>query len=304
MADTEALQKKLVGEMRGRIKEDDSSVPMQDGPWAYGVRYEEGAQHPKYVRVPASGGEFQVVLDGDAEAAGKAYFRLGGTGHSPDHKLLAWASDEKGSEYFTVRFRDLQTGSDAPQCVPDTAGGGVFSKDSKHFFYTRLDDNHRPSRLFVHTLGQSPETDRLVHEELDPGMFLSAGKSQSGDYIIIDSHDHETSQAWLLPADQPFGKPVLVSAREEGVEYSVDEGDGTLYILTNQGGAKDFRICARRLLTGQGEMDRHRCAQAGPASSQSQRIQTPSCLDGARRRTSAHCHPAARGRPGALDRLR
>lgn len=242
MADTEPLQKALVAEMRGRIKEDDSSVPMRDGPWAYGMKYAEGGQHPKYVRAPSKGGETITLLDGDHEASGKAYFRLAGTGHSPDHKLLSWAYDDKGSEYFTVRFRNLETGADRNEEIADTAGGGVFSKDSRHFLYSRLDDNHRPSKLFVHALGTNPADDRLVHEEKDAGMFMGAGKTQSGNFIVIDSHDHETSQAWLLPADDPDAEPRLVAKRETGVEYSVDEGDGTLYILTNRGGAKDFRI--------------------------------------------------------------
>ena len=241
MADTEPLQKLLVAEMRGRIKEDDSSVPMRDGPWAYGMQFQTGGQHPKFVRRPSDGGKTGIMLDGDREAEGKAYFRLAGTSHSPDHQLLSWAFDDKGSEFFTVRFRDLASGEDRSEEIADTAGGGVFSKDSRQFFYTRLDENHRPSKLFVHELGSDPAKDRLVYEEKDAGMFMGAGKTQSGDFIVIDSHDHETSQAWLLPADDPSAEPVLVAKRQTGVEYSVDEGDGTLYILTNRG-AKDFKI--------------------------------------------------------------
>lgn len=242
MAGTTELRKQLVREMRGRIKEDDSSVPMKDGEWAYGIRFEEGGEQPKHVRTPSAGGETQVILDGDAEASGKEYFRLGGTEHSPDHSLLAWASDDNGSEFYRVRFRDIATARDREETIADTAGGGSFTPDGKWFFYTRLDDNHRPSRLFLHRMGDDPANDRLIHEEADPGMFLSAGLTQSRDYIVIDTHDHETSQAWLLPSRDPLAQPVLVAAREEGVEYSIDEGDGVLYILTNRDGAKDFKI--------------------------------------------------------------
>jgi len=246
MVDTQALQKTLVAEMRGRVKEDDSSVPMRDGPWAYGMRYVEGGEQPVFVRVASEGGPQQVLLDGDAESAGKAYFRLGGAGHSPDHSLISWSFDDNGSEYYTLRFRDPSTGRDLPDAVADTSGGGVFTKDSRGYAYIRLDANHRPSKLLLHRIGVGGD-DILIHEETDPGLFLSVGKTQSGDFIVFDTHDHETSQSWLVPANDPTAKPVLVAAREQDVEYSVDEGGGVLYILTNranpgEGPAKDFRI--------------------------------------------------------------
>lgn len=242
MADTEVLQKRLVAEMRGRIKEDESSIPMMDGPWAYGGEYEHGAEHPKFTRERPDGVEKTVILDGELEAKGKSYFRLAGTGHSPDHKLLSWGYDDKGSEFYTVRFRDLPGLKDREEKIEDTAGGGTFSKNSDYFIYSRLDENHRPSKLFVHTLGDAAGEDTLIYEEPDSGMFMGAGKTQSGDWLIVDSHDHETSQAWLLPADDPFAEKILIAERETGVEYSPDEGGGILYILTNRDGAKDFKI--------------------------------------------------------------
>ena len=242
MADTEALQKQLVREMRGRIKEDDSSVPSKDGPWAYGVRFVEGGEHPKFIRQPAEGGPATVLLDGDKEAEGKEYFKIGGAGHSPDHRLLAWSADDKGSEYFTIRFRDMESGKDYAETIADTAGGGVFSNDCSSYLYTHVDENHRPSKLFLHRIGEEGAVDELLYEEKDPGLFLGAGKTQSETYIIIDTHDHETSQSWLLSADDPKSAPRLIAARQTGVEYSVEENDGTLYILTNCDDAKDFKI--------------------------------------------------------------
>ncbi|MEE4239449.1 MAG: S9 family peptidase, partial [Anderseniella sp.] len=108
--------------------------------------------------------------------------------------------------------------------------------------YVRLDENHRPSKLYRHEIGTPVETDVLVHEETDPGFFMSCGKSQSGDWIIIDCHDHQTSECWLIPANDPAAKPKLVAARETAHEYSVDEGGGLLYILTNADDAEDFKI--------------------------------------------------------------
>ncbi|TYC52257.1 S9 family peptidase [Rhodobacterales bacterium] len=242
MAPTKALQEKLFSEMRGRIKEDDSSVPSPDGAFAYGLKYETGGQQPIFFRTPREGGEETVLIHGDREAEGKAYFRIGGAGQSPDHKLLAWAYDDKGSEYYSLRLRDIATGKDMDYAVEDTGGGGVFSADSKYVFYVRLDANHRPSKLFRHEIGTDPAGDVLVYEEKDAGFFMGVGKTQSGDTIVIDIHDHETSEVWMIPADRPTADPVLIAPRETGIEYSVEDHGDTLYILTNADDAEDFKI--------------------------------------------------------------
>ncbi|OJJ11194.1 S9 family peptidase [Alphaproteobacteria bacterium AO1-B] len=242
MAPTKALQETLFSEMRGRIKEDDSAVPSPDGPYAYSLKYKTGGQQPIFYRTPRDGGEETILLDGDKEADGKAYFKIGGASHSTDHKLLAWAYDDKGSEYYSLQFRNLETGEDTGYVIEDTSGGGVFCADSKYVFYIRLDANHRPSKLFRHEIGTDPATDVLVYEEKDPGFFMGVGKTQSGNTIVIDIHDHETSEIWMIPADQPTTAPALIAARETGIEYSVDDHGDTLYILTNADGAEDFKI--------------------------------------------------------------
>ncbi|WP_395174073.1 S9 family peptidase [Roseibium alexandrii] len=242
MAPTKALQETLFSEMRGRIKEDDSAVPSPDGPYAYSLKYKTGGQQPIFYRIPRDGGEETILLDGDREADGKAYFKIGGASHSTDHKLLAWAYDDKGSEYYSLQFRDLGTGKDTGYVIEDTSGGGVFCADSKYVFYIRLDANHRPSKLFRHEIGTDPATDVLVYEEKDPGFFMGVGKTQSGDTIVVDIHDHETSEIWMIPADQPTTAPALIAARETGIEYSIDDHGDTLYILTNAGGAEDFKV--------------------------------------------------------------
>jgi len=242
MADTIQLQKQLFAEMKGRIKEDDSSVPMKDGDWAYAVSYVEGGEQPRFVRELSTGGGSQLLLDGDKEAQGKGYFRIGGCNHSPNHQSIAWAYDDKGSEYYTINFRDLSSGKALDDLLVDTGGGGTWSSDCQSFIYTRLDDNHRPNKLFLHEMGEDQSADRLIFEEEDPGFFIGAGKTQSDNFIVIDIHDHQTSESWLLPADNPTSKPKLIAARELEIEYSVDEGDGILYILTNRDDAKDFKI--------------------------------------------------------------
>ncbi len=247
MADTADLQKELFAEMRGRIKEDDSSVPAPDGPWLYGVRFVTGGEQPRHFRIPrdaAKAGEAseQVTLDGDKEANGKAYFRLAGTGHSPDHRLMIWGYDDKGSEFFTLRVRDLQTGEDLPDLIENTGGGVAWSAGSDGFFYTAVDDNHRPNRIYHHRIGTTQKEDTLIREEQDSGFFMSVSGSSLDDFVFITVNDHETSECWVMPADDPAATPRLVAGRETGVEYSLCEGGEVFFILTNADGAKDFKI--------------------------------------------------------------
>lgn len=244
MADTATLREALFQEMKGRIKEDDSSVPMKDGAFAYGTSYRVGGQHPRFFRTPRDGGEETILLDGDAEAQGKAYFRLGGADHSSDHRLLLWSCDDKGSEYFTLRVRDLDTGADLADTVADTGGSGEWDAASRGFFYTRLDDNHRPSRIFHHRLGDDPASDRLVYEEADPGFFMDVAGTRLNDWIMIGINDHETSEYRLIPAGDPGAQPLLVKPREAGVQYDLEAGGDVFFILTNSGGARDFRVMA------------------------------------------------------------
>ena len=243
MGDTAELQKALFAEMRGRIKEDDSSVPMKDGPFAYGTLFVTGGEQPHYFRTPRDGGEKQLLLDGDREAAAKDYFRLSGIDHTSDHSHGIWGYDDKGSEYFTLRIRDLATGEDLTDVVENTGGGGVWAPDGRSFFYTLQDENHRPSKVFHHIVGTPQSQDRLVYEEEDPGFFMGVGGSLLDDFIYIDIHDHETSEYRLLSTKDLTAEPALVAEREEGIEYSMTEGGDVFYILTNDGGAKDFKIC-------------------------------------------------------------
>ena len=242
MEDTADLRKKLFAEMRGRIKEDDSSVPMKDGPFAYGTSYKKGGEQPRFFRTPRDGGAEEMLLDGDREAEGKAYFHLGGIDHSDDHTRLVWGYDDKGSEFYTLKIRDIASGRDAADLIRDTGGSGEWDATGKGFFYTWLDPNHRPSKIFHHTLGTDQADDRVVFEEKDPGFFLDAHRGLKGDWIFISSHDHETSEYHILPAGDPAASPRLVMAREPGVQYDIDEGGDEFFILTNADGAKDFKI--------------------------------------------------------------
>jgi oligopeptidase B len=241
------LRTQLFREMRGRIEQDESTVPAPDGPWAYFTRYREGGEHPLICRRPRDATDDaadQVMLDGDALAAGKAFFQLGGAAHAPGHDLLAWSADEKGSELNLIRLRDLATGADLPDAVPDTTGAAVFDATGASLFYVRLDEEHRPRRVFRHVIGTDAASDALVYEEADPGFFVAIARSASGRFLVIEAHDHETSEARLLDLATPDAAPRLVAARRVGVQYEVEHhGDG-LFVLTNANGDEDFRIDA------------------------------------------------------------
>ncbi|MEO8630861.1 MAG: S9 family peptidase, partial [Betaproteobacteria bacterium] len=141
LSDTTALQERLFAEMKGRIKEDDSSVPSPDGAFEYAMSYITGGQYPRLMRRPrgsTGSSDETLLLDGNLEAADKPYWQLGGATHSPDHRYLAYAVDDKGSELFTVRIRDLTTGKDLADAIPDTRGGFVWAADSATLLYVRL----------------------------------------------------------------------------------------------------------------------------------------------------------------------
>ena len=242
MADTADLRKQLFAEMRGRIKEDDSSVPVKDGPFAYGSSFKMGGEHPRFFRTPRNGGPEDIYFDGDLEAGDKPYFRLGGVDHSNDHRKLLWGVDDRGSEFYTLRVRDLDSRADLDDRVEDTGGGGVWDAAGAGFFYTRLDSNHRPSKLFYHAIGTDSSADRLIYEETDAGLFMGVGGTRNNDWVFIVVNDHETTEYRVLPANDPFAEPRIVTPREAGLQYEVEEGGDEFFILTNADGAKDFKI--------------------------------------------------------------
>ena len=247
LAPLSALRATLFDEMKGRIKQDDSSVPMPDGPFDYFVRFETGAEHPLICRRrtgdPKTG---QTLLDANSEAGTRNYFKLGDIAHSPDHRFLAWPADTKGSEYFTIRIRDLDTGADLADLLCDTAGQAVWALDGKTLFYIARDKNHRPSKVYRHHLGTGQMMDILVYEEMDPGFYVGIGLTQSGRYVVIDAHDHQTNELHLIDANDPEAAPRLVEPRSPGIKYALEHvsghGAARFFVLTNRGEAEDFKI--------------------------------------------------------------
>ncbi|KAK0340589.1 hypothetical protein LTR94_029907, partial [Friedmanniomyces endolithicus] len=176
MASTLPLQAQMFEEMKGRIKEDDSSLPAADGPWEYYVRYNTGDQHPLYCRRPRGKKDGEIILlDCNKLAEGKAYSEVSATEHSPDHALFGYAEDAQGSEVYKIYVKDLATGEVLPNPIESASANFTFSPDSQWIFWTNRDDNGRPDKIFRRPARGGETT--LVNEETDEGMFQGVGRT-------------------------------------------------------------------------------------------------------------------------------
>jgi oligopeptidase B len=223
MAPTEKLQATIHREMISRLQQDESSVPRLDGPFGYFRRYEEGNEHPMVCRISREDFESgawtqdsplppsnELLLDANQLAANLTFFSLGAAEHSPNHQLLAYATDTKGSEYYTIEVKNLKDGSMLSDSLVNASSSMAWSADSQHIFYTMLDDNHREKWVYRHKLGTPQDQDHLVYEEDDDGFFVGVGVTDSNKFITIESNDHATSEVRLVPADKPESAALLV----------------------------------------------------------------------------------------------
>ena len=233
MKPIEALTETIFEELKGRVKQDDASVPVKDGGFEYWWQFTPGAQYRTWLRRPVGGGAEQVVLSEPALAEGHDYFRLSGTAISPDGKLLAYAVDTAGDERFVLKVRNLATGKDVETVATKSVGVPVWSADSKALAWTEVNDNWRRIRIRLHRLGQSGEDATLYEEVLDKGFGVSVDRSQDQRWFIIATTDHVTSEVRLVPTADPAAAPLLVRARAPGVSYDVDVRGDTLFIRTN-----------------------------------------------------------------------
>lgn len=243
LAGTARLRETLAAEMKARIAEDDSTAPETDGPWEYYSRYVEGGEYPLFCRRPVDGGDESVLLDCSREADGKPFWAMEEAIHSPDHRYLAYSVDPKGSERFNIRIRDLTTGKNLPDRISGTTGDIAWSLDSKQIFYVHLDARQRPMQAWRHKIGTRMADDVLVFQEKDPVFEVSVGVTQSGAYVLVETHAHDSSEIWLIDAAAPESPLRLVAPREVGHDYVVDHAGDRLIITTNSAGAADFRIC-------------------------------------------------------------
>lgn len=246
MAPVAALKDRVFEELKGRVKQDDASVPMPDGAFEYWWQFKPGDQYRTWMRRPKGGGAEQVVLSEPELAKGLGYFRLGAMRVSPDGKLAAYATDSDGSERFTIRIRDLATGKDIETVTKVSVGGVEWTADSKAIVWTEVNENWRRIKARLHVLGQTGE-DRVLYEETeDKGFGVNVGKSQDGKWFVISTSDHVTSEVRLVPAANPTAPPLLVRARKAGVAYDVDVRGQTLFIRTNDDHV-NFRVATAPL---------------------------------------------------------
>jgi oligopeptidase B len=254
------LRDAIFGEIKGRTKETDLSVPTRKGGWWYYSRTEAGRQYAVHCRRAAGGdderppmsedgsaldGE-EILLDGNELAGDRPYFALGAFSVSPDGAKLAYSTDYAGDERYTMRFKDLATGQIAADEIPDTYYGAAWSSDGSAVFYVTVDDAWRPYRIWRHLMGTPVAQDVMVFEEADERFFAGVGLTRSERYLVISTSSKLTSEDWLLDAGDPTGEFRVVAPRRQGVEYGVDHqvtADGTdrLLILHNDG-AENFEL--------------------------------------------------------------
>ena len=233
----------LFEEMVARIKEDDETPPARWGSFWYYSRTEKGKQYRIFCRRPdgeTGPGTEEIFLDANVEAEGLEYYRLGAVSVSPDHRLLAWATDTDGGETYTIRLRDLVSGENLPDTIVDAYADVEWAADNRTLFYTTLNATHRPYRLHRHELG-SAETDPIVFEEPDESYFLGLHKTRSGRFLVLHLASNDTNEAHYLEANDPAGTFRPVEPRKKGVEYSLDHWGDRFLIHTNAD-AVNFRL--------------------------------------------------------------
>ena len=234
MAPHQPLVDELFAEMKGRMKEDDSSVPIRDGNYLYWWKFKPGAQYRSWYRKPVAGGPDELIYDEPAEAEGKEYFRLGALEASPDGKLLATLVDDNGSERFQLRIRDLATGKDIETVTKVGIGSPVWTSDSRGVVFTEVNDNWRSYRARYHRLGAPTSGDVTLYEEKqDIGFSVGIGKSQDKSLIFVSTGDNATSEVRFTSAADPTQPLTLISPRKEKRQYEVDAAHGKLWVLTN-----------------------------------------------------------------------
>ena len=243
MKHTEALQKNLFDEIKGRIKEDDASVPVKDNGYIYYTRFEKGQDYAFYCRKKDEvGAEEEVMLDGPKMGDGQAYFAIGGTSISKNNQYLAYGVDLISRRQYTLHFRDLKSGEILQDKIENTTGGATWANDNKTIFYTKKDPvTLRSFQIFKHVLGTDQKEDILVYEEKDETFGCSVYKTKSSDYIMIGSWQTLSTEYRFIDANDPNGEWKVVQRRERDLEYSVDHFGDHFYIVTNLD-AKNFRL--------------------------------------------------------------
>jgi len=254
LAPEEALREELYQEMLSHIKQTDVSVPYLDGDWWYYTRTEEGLQYGIHCRKrgtpvgPDTDAAVEVLLDGNELAKGHPFFAIGATDVTDDGRWLAYTTDTKGFRQYTLRIKDLETGETLPGEM-ERVGSVTWAADNRTLFYTVEDEQQkRQFQLWKHELGAAHAADALAYQEDDERFNVGVGRTRDGKFIVLESASHITSEARVLPADEPAGVFTLIAPRADEHEYSVDHRNGLWFIRTNDRG-RNFRLVTAPVAT-------------------------------------------------------
>ena len=243
MKDTKNLQKKLFDEIKGRIKLDDESLPFKDKNYEYWTKTTTKGNYSIKLRKKIGTNNIEEIWNGDAEKEklNTEYFGLGDLEVSFNDKYLGYSLDLKGSEYYTIYIRDIETKRLVTEKIEETSGSITFSLDNKYVFYSKLDEHHRPRKIFRHKLGSSVKDDELIFEEMTEAFTVNIGLSSDEKYFFISTSDHNTSEQYYFGVNEEKPKPKLIKKRKKGIIYSVNSWDNFFYNHTNED-AEDFKI--------------------------------------------------------------
>ena len=252
MKNTKDSQKKIFDEIKGRIKLEDQSLPFKDVRYEYWTKTTEKGNYSIKLRKKINTNEVEEIWNGDKEKEklNTEYFGLGDLEVSFNDKYLAYSLDLKGSEYYTIHVRDIETNKLITEKIQETSGSITFSLDDKYIFYSKLDEHHRPRKIFRHKLGSSVLDDELIFEEKSEAFTVGLGISSDEKFFFITSSDHNTSEQYYFAVDEQEPKPKLIQKRERGIIYSVNSWDENFYKHTNKD-AEDFKIERARSLEDQ-----------------------------------------------------
>ncbi|MDB9767852.1 S9 family peptidase [Candidatus Pelagibacter sp.] len=243
LSDTKTIQKKLFDEIKGRIKLDDESLPFKDFDYEYWSKTTAKGNYSIKLRKKIGSNNIEEIWNGDEEKEKLKveYFGVGDLEVSFNDKYLGYSLDTKGSEYYTIYIRDINTKKLVTEKIEETSGGITFSLDDQYVFYSKLDENHRPRKIYRHKLGTRVSEDQLIFEEKSEAFTVGIGLSSDDKYFFISSSDHNTSEQYYFDVNEKDPKPKLIKKRQRGILYSLNSWDGKFYNHTNEN-AEDFKI--------------------------------------------------------------
>jgi oligopeptidase B len=243
LSDTKNIQKELFDEIKGRIKLDDESLPFKDFNYEYWSKTTTKGNYSIKLRKKIGTNNIEEIWNGDTEKKrlNVEYFGVGDLEVSFNDKYLGYSLDTKGSEYYTIYIRDIKTKKLVSDKIEETSGGITFSLDDQYIFYSKLDENHRPRKIYRHKLGTKVSEDQLIFEEKSEAFTVGIGLSSDDKYFFINSSDHNTSEQYYFDVKEKDPKPKLIKKRQRGILYSVNSWNGKFYNHTNEN-AEDFKI--------------------------------------------------------------